>query len=498
MLNKTKRVLALMLAVVMVFALVGCSKVEDEGSSVLVEYITEYETIQGESTSSGDEGAQTSTPGTSTPGTTSSGTSSTEKPSEGESNDFADSPVKANPADYKGTKIIFASTIDPKDDGTDYVVSKFEQKYGIEVEITVPTLENYNAEMTALIQAGKAPTVGRSNGDAPIYVGYFDSLDKAQLNFEHELWNQNTFKLSTYNGKPYLCDTMGNFWTEIDMVAYSKSLLKKANCPTPEELDAQGNWTFDSYLMIGKETAKLEGCEGASYNTLDGLLNMGGGTVYRPDANNYMTNGIDANTTVIVQKIAQGFKDKYLISGATEGLINNTVSITTTHLWSLRTDGNLAKHTNYNDLGFYYLPAFQKGDSRPVTGLFRGWGIMRKCNENPATGPKSAVAGGLFLSEYLNVDNYNLNKSFLTEEAKTFFFKLCALYAETENYNPYYTTYDLNEGISGIDDDNELWTIMKGSDPAQVPSMMAAVKSVVEKGCKNLNNYIDQQINSHD
>ena len=497
MLNKTKRVLALMLAVVMVFALVGCSKVEDEGSSVLVEYITEYETIQGESTSSDDDGAQTQTPGTSTPGTSTPGTSGTENPSEGESNDFADSPVKANPADYKGTKIIFASTIDPKDDGTDYVVSKFEEEYGIEVEITVPTLENYNAEMTALIQAGKAPTVGRSNGDAPIYVGYFDSLDKAQLNFEHELWNQNTFKLSTYNGKPYLCDTMGNFWTEIDMVTYSKSLLKKANCPTPEELDKQGNWTFDSYLMIGKETAKLEGCDGASYNSYDALLNMGGGTVYRPDSNNYMTNGIDANTTAIFKKIAQGFKDKYIKSGATTGLINNTISITTTHLWSLRTDGNLATHTNYNDLGFYYLPAFEKGAPRPVTGLFRGWGIMRKCNENPATGPKSAVAGGLFLSEYLDVNNYNLDKSFLTEEAKTFFFKLCALYAETENYNPYYTTYDLNEGISGINDDKEVYAIMQ-SDPAQVPSMMTAVKSAVEKGCKNLNNYIDQQINSHE
>lgn len=488
MFNTAKRALALMLALVLVLALAGCSKPVDDGSSVIIEYQDEIVYIDGNSgTTSGD--AQNNQSGSSTP--TTSGTST---PSGG--TDYSDSPVLANPADYKGTKIIFASTIDPKDDGTDYVVSKFEQEYGIEVEIIVPSLDEYNSEMSALIASGKAPTVGRSNGDAPIYVGYFDSLDVAKINYEHELWNQNTFKRSTYNGSPYLLDTMGNFWTEIDMVAYSKSLLKKANCPTPEELDKQGKWTFDNYLMIGRETAKLEGCNGATFNTYDGLLHMAGGAVYKVDSNNRLVNGIDANTTAIMQKIAQGFKDKCLVSGGPTKLITNEVSISTTHLWSLRTDGNLATHTNYNDLGFYYMPAFEEGGSRPVTGLFRGWGIMKGCNENPATGSKAAVAGGLFLSEYLNVNNYNLDASFLTEEAKTFFFKLCALYAETDTYNPYYTVYDLNEGISGIDDDKEVYSIMS-KDPAQVPSMMAAVKSAVQKGVDNLNKYVDQQLNAH-
>lgn len=493
MFNTAKRAIAIMLTLVLVFALAGCSKPVDDGSSVEYEIIYDTEYIQGESTGTTSGDAQTTTSGGST--TTSSGTGTTS--SGGSTSDYSDSPVLANPADYKGTKIIFASTIDPKDDGTDYVVSKFTQEYGIEVEIIVPTLENYNAEMTSLIASGNAPTVGRSNGDAPIYVGYFQSLDAAKLNYEHELWNQNTFKRSTYNGSPYLCDTMGNFWTEIDMVTYSKSLLNKANCPTPEELDKAGNWTFDSYLMIGQKTAQLDGCNGASYNNIDGLLNMAGGSVYKIDSNNRLVNGIDAQTTAIFQKVAQGFKDKYLTSGATGGLINGTVSITTTHLWSLRTDGNLATHPNYNDLGFYYLPSFEKGGARPVTGLFRGWGIMKGCNDNPKTGSKSAVAGGLFLSEYLDVNNYDLNSSFLTEEAKTFFFKLCALYAETDNYNPYYTTYNLNEGISGIDDDAEVYKIMTSSDPSQVPSMMAAVKSAVQKGVDNLNKYVDQQINAH-
>ena len=486
MFNTAKRAIAIMLTLVLVFALAGCNQPVDDGSSV--EYIEQVETIyvDGTSGTNSDGNQQTQTPGTTTPGTP--GTSSA-TPSGGA--DYSDSPVLANPEDYRGTTIVFASTIDPKNDGTDYVVSKFEKEYGIKVEIIVPSLDNYNAEMTAYIAANNAPTVGRSNGDAPIYVGYFDSLDNAKINYKHPLWNQNTFKRSTYNGSPYLLDTMGNFWTEIDMVSYSKSLLKKANCPTPEDLDKAGNWTFDSYLMIGQKTAELEGCNGASYNSWDGLLNMAGGSVYKVDANNRLVNGIDNQTTAIIQKIAQGRRDNYFVSGGTQGLINGTVSITTAHLWSLRTDGNLMTHPNWNDLGFYYLPSFEKEGERYVTGTLRGWGIFKGCNDNPATGSKAALAGGLFLREYLDVNNYDLDRSFLSEEAKAFFFKCCDEYINTDNYNPYYTTYSLNEGISGIDDDKEVYALMS-VDPAQIPTRMAAAKAAVQKGVDNLNKYIDQ------
>lgn len=499
MFNTAKRALAILLALAMVFALAACSEPVDEGSTeVIIEEEIVYEegeSNKGEQNAKPDANTSSDSGNTSSgSGNTSSGSGNTSSGSSKPSNtNYPNSRVNANPADYKGTTIIFASTIDPKDDGTDYVVSKFEKEYGIKVEIIVPTLENYNAEMSNLIASGKAPTVGRSNGDAPIYVGYFDSLDKAALNFEDELWNQNTFKLSTYNGKPYLCDTLGNFWTEIDMVVYSKSLLKKANCPTPADLDKQGKWTMDSYIMIGKKTKELDGCNGATYGNLDSFLHMAGGAVYRADKDNHMVNGIDAKTTTIAKKISQAFADKNIVSKGVTGLITNEVAISTSHLWSLRTDGNLKTHPNYNDLGFYFLPAFEEGGEAAVTGLFRGWGIMKKCNENPATGPKSAVAGGFFLSEYLNVENYDLDKSFISEEAKTFFFKLCALYAETDNYNPYYTTYDLNEGISGMNDDKVVYGALT-AQPAQVDTLLKSAKSAVDHAAKKLNDYIDQQI----
>ncbi len=489
MLNITKRALALLLAVVMVFALVGCSKVEDDGSSTEIEYITDIEYIEDESNNDDSTNNQQNN---NQQNNNQQNNNQSNNDQGGDQNSYPNSRVNANPEDYRGTKIIFASTVDPKDDGTDYVIENFEKEYGIEVEIIVPSLVNYNAEMTALIAAEKdVPTVGRSNGDAPIYVGYFDSLDKAKLNFKDELWNQNTFKLSTYNGKPYLCDTIGNIWTEIDMVVYSKSLLKAANCPTPVELDAKGEWTFDNYLMIGKETAKLDGCSGVSYDLYDTLLNMGGGSVYRSDANNMMVNGIDSKTTEVIKKVSQAISvDKSLTSpssfgGAAAGFISKSLSMYTSNLWALRTDGNLSSHPNWNDIGFYYLPAFEKGGEKIVTGIFRGYGIMKKCGE------KEAVAGGFFLSEYLDYENYDLKKAFISDEAKNFFFELTTLYAETDNYNPYYTYHGLNEGISGMS--NSVVYGAMSAQPAQVDTLLKAAKSNVENACRNLNEYITQQ-----
>lgn len=487
MLNKTKRLLALLMAAVMVFALAGCSKTEEDGSdeiSVIYEYDYDYQ--EGEKNNNTTSGNNSTTAGNKNNNTSGS-------------NNTTGGSSKVNAADYKGTHIIFASTIDPKDDGTDYVVSNFEKEYGIDVEIIVPTLDTYGSEMTNLISSGKAPTVGRSNGDAPVYVSYFDSLDVAKIDYTDEIWNQNTFKLSTYNGSPRLCDTEGNFWTEIDIVVYSKSHLSKANCPTPEELDAKGEWTFDNFLKIGQITKSAGVDDGASFHSYDCLLNMGGGTVYGLDSTNHFTNGVATDATKsVMKKVAKARKDGYLVNGSTTGLINGTVSITTVHAWALRTDGALKSHSNYNDIGFYYLPAYEKGGERPVTGLFRGWGIFKGCNDNPATGSKAAVAGGLFLRYYLDVNNYDLDKSFISEEAKTFFFKVTSLYCSTDNYNPYLTTYKLNTGVSGLDDDTEVYNIMNGSvDVNNVEGRLTAATAAVEKAVNNLNTYIDNSLNAN-
>ncbi|MBQ8793928.1 MAG: hypothetical protein IJZ63_04195, partial [Clostridia bacterium] len=60
----------------------------------------------------------------------------------------------------------------------------------------------------------------------------------------------------------------------------------------------------------------------------------------------------------------------------------------------------------------------------------------------------------------------------------------------------YYTTYDLNEGISGMDDDKVVYAAMY-AQPAQVDTLLKSAKSAVDHAAKKLNDYIDQQIYSN-
>lgn len=487
MLNKTKRVLAVMLAVALVFTLVGCSKAQDDGSSVIYQEDVVYEYESG------------STSGSTTSGNQQGGTTSgSKKPGKGSTTSGTSPNSKVNPEDYRGTTIQFASTIDPKDDGTDYVVKAFEEKYGIKVKIVSCTLENYANEMAGLIAAGKAPTVGRSNGDFPAFLGYFQSLDAAQLDYTDPIWNQTTFKATTYNGSPYMCDTVGNFWTELDLVVYSKSILKRAGCPTPEELDKAGNWTLDTYFEIGKKVKEANiGVDGVTFGNYDTVLNVGGGSLFKRDGTNHVTNGIDAQTTAIFQKYSEAKAAGYVNTKGLPGFLQGVSAMCTDHLWALRTDGDVAKYSNRNDLGFYYLPAAEKGGKNTVTGIFRGWGIMKGCNENPATGAKAAVAGGLFLREYLDVNNYNLDTSFLSEDAKTFFFKLTSQYAEAgDSYNPYLCYNGLNSGITGLNYGNDIYVAMHSTSSSQIPSMMAAVKSKAQNGTDKINQFIDNALSA--
>ncbi|MGN1319479.1 MAG: extracellular solute-binding protein, partial [Acutalibacteraceae bacterium] len=191
MFNKTKRVLALLLAAALVFSLAGCKKATGDGSSAEVEVITEYEYVEGEGSGNGSGGGTTTvvTSGGGSGGSDGSGGGSTNKENTINKN--------VDPEKYRGTTVKFAATIDPANDESGPVVKAFEEKYGIKVEIVKSDQGDYANQMAGLIAAGKSPDVARCNGDFPTCMGYLQSLDAAKLDYNESIWKQNTFKLST-------------------------------------------------------------------------------------------------------------------------------------------------------------------------------------------------------------------------------------------------------------------------------------------------------------
>ncbi|MBR5473218.1 MAG: extracellular solute-binding protein [Clostridia bacterium] len=477
MFNKTKRVFAIVLALALVFSLAGCKQAaEDEGS---VEYIIEEEIVYEDGGSTGNN--QDGQTGNQSGGNQSGGST--------QNGDYAVNLLTQAELDaLRGSTVKFAATIRPQDDGTQYVIDSFEKKYGMKVEIVFVEFDTYIQDMQGLIANGQSPDVGRSNGDFPACVAYLDSLDKAKIDQKNDsIWNQTTFQYSTINGQPYMCDTYGCYWTELDICIYSKSLLKAAGCPTPQELAAQGNWTWDTFMEIARQCTKQMGAPAGCIFTPECAVHMGGGNVFKFE-NEKIVSGIDAKTTAVIKKYDEAYKEGILNTKSTTGISQGITAIGTGHAWSLRKDGDLAAQgASLADIGFYYLPSYTAGGEIPATGIFRGWGVVR--------GSKNPAAAGVFLRHYLDVENYDTQNAFINEDAKTFFFQLTGQ-DYGKNYNPYLTYIGLSEEIAGIKYNSDIYSVVY-KDPSAVDAQMAAVKKAVEKGADNLNKHINQYVYSN-
>lgn len=477
MFNKTKRLLAFALATVLVFSLAGCKKSADDTSSGGVEVITQIEYQDGDSTTSGGTtSGSTTSGGTKKPGKNNSpGSGATNK--DGLINDNVD------PTKYRGTTVKFAATIDPAVDESGPVVKAFEQKYGIKVEIVASDQGDYANQMAGLIAAGKSPDVARVNGDFPTCMGYLQSLTAAKLNYKESIWKQHTFKLSTFGGEPYFCDTVGNIWAEIDIVIYSKRLLKSAGANTPEEYDKAGKWTWDAYYDICRKVKALgSNMQGGGFNSRENAIyGAGGGLIVYKDGK--FVNGVNQRTEEAMIKYTTAWKEGILGWKSTDGIIDGTVGITTVHAWALKKTG-FFNNTAYNtdDLGFYYLPRWDSNSDYGCTGMVRGWGIIR--------GASNPVAAGIFLREYLDVSNYDTSSTFISDAAEKFFFEVNSV--NYDNWNPCILYYGYNDGIAGSDM-NEHNMAMSG-DPSQVGTAMASIKSSMDRACANINKFVSQNI----
>ncbi len=465
MLNKAKQIFALLLAVVLVFSMVGCNKKVEEESSGGIEYVVEEEVVYEDGTT----------------GTTTGGTSQTGGPSGGDSGDI-------DYSQYKGTKVVFATTIDPKNDEGGPVVESFKKKYGIDVEIALVGNGDYANEITGLIASDKAPDFVRVSANFPSCMSYLQPLECTKLDFSDKMWNQAVLNVSTFNGKPYFADTVNGIWTECDIIVYSKSMLKKAGARTPEEYDKAGKWTWDAFFEISRKVTNVVGSTdqtaGGGFITRESAIyGMGGGLIQLKDGK--FVNGVNSRTQEAMTKFTQAWKEGIISWSTTDGIVSGKVGITTCHIWMLKKTSDWKAGVNYGDLGYYYLPRWDANSDYGNTGMVRGWGI--------AKGAKNPVAAGAFMKHYLDVGNYDLN-CFISDDAKEFFFRATSK-LNSSSWNPsiLYPYDQTQEAISGINASTNGYYMAMSGDPAQIGSVMGSVKGAMDKAAKNLNAFVQQQ-----
>ncbi len=474
MLNTGKKIIALMLAVILVFSLAGCSGTGDEMSSGGVIYVDNevYVDADGNPVTDGDTAGDGDTQGSNQPGN---------NPQTNNSGDGGNTSTTngVDPTKYENTTVVFATTILSEQDESGPVVDAFEKKYKITVkEILVG--DNVN-EIAGLLASGTNVDVMRTCQDFPAAMAVLQPLTAAKLDMTDPIWDKSVFDYTTFGGEPYCCNTVGNIWTENACVIYSKQLLKQASCSTPEDYDKAGKWTWDAYAAIAKAVDNIDGLgTGIRGTYVDDLYLLGsmGCTLYGLEDGKFVNGLKNPLHAEAMAKIASWSKEGFVTNSVENPFAKGNTGIVCGLGWSLKKNGSNANY-NWNDIGFYHMPAYKEGMTAGGTAMFKAWGICRG-SDNP-------VGAGLFLRYYLDCGNYNTKDAFISDEAADFFFSMTNNLS-MENFTPMFNSYTSTQPLTGFQEWDYMGLYL--GDPNQMGVKFSQITDSVDNAVDVMNKFV--------
>ena len=451
MLKNVKRVLATVLAGIMVCSLAACKKEPDNSSSDDVEVIVDtqyqYITESGETVSGDNSGSSDGNGGQSS--------------------------GKVNPKNLKGTTVRYATWKDPELNEDGPVVKAFEKKYGINVDIDFVGQSTYNNTILGMIASGNSPDVYFCNMFYPSCLTALQPIDAAKLDLTDPIWDQSYLDLFTVNNKTYLVTTLGNVWNSAYCLYFNKTVLKQAGFTEnqfPDKLYEKGLWTWDALETIMSTVKTKLGNQGylGGFLDYDAMINSVGCNLYNYKGGKFTANTTNANLIKVNERLADWYTKGYIKGFGTthrDEFLNGKVALAATSTFGLKKTGYWAK-MNQDSIGFTYLPDYDDLHKAVSSGLTVGWGIIK--------GAKNPEGAGLFLRYYLDGNNYDTSNTFMNDNAATFFF-------------------EINSGKNADKQLNMIWNdyTVALQQPSQVRSTLASMQNSVNEKCNTVNTLIE-------
>ncbi|MBR7133746.1 MAG: extracellular solute-binding protein [Clostridia bacterium] len=473
--KKLKSVFCLSLAVLMLFSMTACKDnptTEDSGS-VEIEYEYIYQSNNQDGNSDDDANSDVGGDG---------GSGQTGSKDNNKDDDSYLAKYKELAKKYQGTTVRYATWKDPYQNEDGDVVKAFMKEYGITVKVDMVGQSGYSRTIAGMIAANNAPDVYFCNNDFPGCLSALQPIDAGKIDKTDPIWDQGMFNASTINGKTYLVNTVGNIWNEVDCVFYNKRLLKENNITTPEDYYKAGKWNFDTMTKVMRDVKALGSDYIGGYLDWEVVLGLMNADYYKW-SNGKFSNGINEDLITASEYLATCLKEGLIRNlydyNCRDDFLKGNVGIALTNAYGLKKTGYWKK-MNADDIGFTYLPDYDSKKKAVTCGLFRGWGIVK--------GSKNPEAAGLFLRYYLDVNNYNTSKAFISSEAESFFFKLTSGVTTDEKHMV------VTVGTTGIIGDNGvlLGNVAK-NDPTQVRSVILSLKNKIDSDVKTLNDFVSKQ-----
>lgn len=372
--------------------------------------------------------------------------------------------------EFKGTKVKFATWIDHSQTEGAVPIQSFKEKYDIDIELVYCSQDKYVEEILALIAAGNSPDIFVENQTFPVTLQIAQEISVSGLDLDEPIWDKQVIKACTVGEKRYAVNTVNGPWCGAGIVIFNKELMEANGIKTPEEYYKEGNWTWDTMTEVMQQVDKLgDDYYGGTIPDVVELYRSLGADIFSYDSakgefSNTLTN---ENVVKAFQYVANGWKSGLLTEEAK--FETGKVGLVVKSLYGLKKTGYY-RNMDALDLGFTYLPDPDENTKASISGNLRAYGIVK--------GSKNPVAAGMFIRYFLDSANYDLENTFISEEAGNFFYEVLGkMNSQSETNN---RTFDYS-GVAGmIGESVWSWTY-----PAQIcdPAQCAATLATKNNNC---------------
>ncbi len=394
--------------------------------------------------------------------------------------DYADYDPYADAKKYEGTTVKFATWINHQNTEGAKPINDFKEKYGINVELVYCSQNKYVEELLALISAGNSPDVYVDGGMFPFTLQVAEDFAVSGVDLNEPIWSRASLNSTTVGNKVYSVNTINSVWAGTKICVYNRELMESNGIKTPSEYYEDGNWTWETMKKVMMQVDALgDDYHGGTLDIMDVIGPMGCDLVNYDYKNAKFTSNITnpelAKAMSLVQDLS---KDNLLTSGADFEL--GRVGIIIEDPYAIKRTGYF-KSMDGLDLGVTYVPDWDANKKSIFASNIRGYGIIK--------GSKNPKAAGMFIRYFLDAANYDLNDTFISDDAANFFFEMSSKVEASAAESPVLFNYGGIAMVSG----QSAWTWVQpvyGVDPSQVAATLASQKNLVDNAIAKSNELI--------
>lgn len=246
-----------------------------------------------------------------------------------------------------------------------HYISKFQEANpNVTIEYQSVPWSDYHTKLLTQIAGGAAPdTFGHSNVYYPKFVAKGGALSleefiAAEPDFDKDDFLPTSLRLSTHDGKLYGIPHISSAWVRV----WNKTLFEELGLPSPNDLDAEGEWNWETFLdaaikcTVRDSSGKAErlgfGDPGLNYLTCHHWMWQNGGDMLKqPDLDEFVAN-LEAAAEAV--QFEADLINKHKVSPAAGEILVNTVSDFNT--------GRVAMFDDWANLSYLGFDEFDHGD----------------------------------------------------------------------------------------------------------------------------------------